>query len=272
MMASQNDKDVYTSSDLLRHAGISYRQLYHWENKGLLRPYRIRLGSREFKRYRQKDFQIVKLIRDLLDEGYALPNVKMLELILRRKKLEEDLKFRLRIEEALCRVSDSFISPQDLDESVKRSLKILGEVIGVNRVYVFEFFHDGKKMGNTYEVCFGAEPQIQNLQDLSSDSVPWWMTRLEQREDIIVPDVSQIEDDTVRNILQMQDIKSLLVVPMFDGDNLFGFIGFDDTVKTKEWKRHDIKILKTAADILTRGIIYHRNRKRDYNKEKELCF
>ena len=257
-MRVQKNTEVYTSSDLLRHARISYRQLYHWETKGLLSPHRIKLGSREFKRYSADDMFTVKLIKDLLDEGYALPNTKMLNLILRRRKIEKELKFRLKIEEALFKVSDKFVNPDDIDEVINASLKILGEVIQVNRVYVFEFIKAGKSMRNTYEFCINSESQIQDLQDIHTEDFPWWMERLSKGDNIIIPDVDLVEHLALKDLLTSQDIRSLLAVPMYDNNGLFGFLGFDDTKKTREWNKEDVIIIKTAADIMMRGIIYNR--------------
>lgn len=260
MQKENKKKELYNSSDLLKQARISYRQLYHWEAKGLLNPDRIQLGSREFKRYSKKDLYTAKLIRDLLDEGYALPNIKMLELIIKRKKIEDELIFRLKIEEALYRVSDNFVNPVDLDESVRKSLLLLAKVIHVNRVYVFEFIDDHKIMRNTYEVCIKADPQIDNLQNLSTGKAQWWMNKLRKSEEIIIEDVRKIDDEAVKEILSEQMIKSLLAVPMFLGEKLFGFMGFDDTEKIRQWNKEDIIILKTAADILSRGINHNRNK------------
>ena len=218
-MTSKRNNDVFTSSDLLKQARISYRQLYHWETKGLLNPQRIKLGSREFKRYSKRDLFTAKLIRDLLDEGYALPNQKMLELIIRRKKIEEELKYRLKIEEALYRVSDNFINPTDLDDAVNKSLSALGEVIKINRVYIFEFIKNMTIMKNIYEFCINAEPQIQNLQNLATDSLPWWMNKLNKKQDIVIENIADMEDTAVREVLAVQDIKSLLVVPMLLGED-----------------------------------------------------
>ncbi|MFQ5822844.1 MAG: MerR family transcriptional regulator [bacterium] len=61
-----------SSSEVTRKLDISLRQLYYWELKGIVKPKMITMGSREFKRYSAKDFEILKLIKDYLDQGYTL--------------------------------------------------------------------------------------------------------------------------------------------------------------------------------------------------------
>ena len=259
MRKDMGNKKLYNSADMLQGARISYRQLYHWETKGLLDPNRIKLGSREFKRYKEKDLYTAKLIREMLDEGYALPNLKMLDLIIKRKKLEEELKFRLKIEKALHSVSDNFVNPKNLDIAVQKSLQMLGEAIRVNRVYIFEFSEDKKEMSNTYEFCINAESQIDNLQNISTDDFQWWMDNLKRKKNIIIKDVSKLDNERLRDVLSVQEIKSLLVVSLYHGEELLGFMGFDDTIKIRDWNEEDVTILRTASEILIRGITHNRN-------------
>ncbi|RMF60094.1 MAG: MerR family transcriptional regulator [Calditrichaeota bacterium] len=61
-----------SSSDVTRKLNISLRQLYYWELKGIVKPRMITMGSREFKRYSTHDFNILKQIKDYLDQGYTL--------------------------------------------------------------------------------------------------------------------------------------------------------------------------------------------------------
>ncbi len=61
-----------SSSDITRQLKISLRQLYYWELKGIIQPRSITMGSREFKRYSNRDFQVLSQIKDFLDEGYTL--------------------------------------------------------------------------------------------------------------------------------------------------------------------------------------------------------
>lgn len=61
-----------SSSEVTRKLDISLRQLYYWELKGIVKPRSITMGSREFKRYSVRDFEILRKIKDFLDQGYTL--------------------------------------------------------------------------------------------------------------------------------------------------------------------------------------------------------
>ena len=61
-----------SSSEITRKLNISLRQLYYWELKGIVKPRMITMGSREFKRYSANDVDILRQIKDFLDQGYTL--------------------------------------------------------------------------------------------------------------------------------------------------------------------------------------------------------
>ncbi len=67
-----NDKNLLCSSEIIRKLGISLRQLYYWELKGIVRPKHVQMGSRKFKRYSQRDFLHLKSMKEALDKGYTL--------------------------------------------------------------------------------------------------------------------------------------------------------------------------------------------------------
>jgi DNA-binding transcriptional MerR regulator len=67
-----NDKNLLCSSDVIQKLGISLRQLYYWELKGIVRPRHVQMGSRKFKRYSQQDFLRLKQMKESLDMGYTL--------------------------------------------------------------------------------------------------------------------------------------------------------------------------------------------------------
>ncbi len=173
--------------------------------------------------------------------------------ITERKRAEEEILYRLKLESAIARISALLMSADDLDVALNIALGELGNTVDVNRACIFMLKDDGAKMDNTHEWCAdGTEPQIENLQDLDTAIFPWGMTKLYQNENIIVSDVSKLppEARAEKEILEARKIYSLLIVPMYSRDRLLGFIGFDDTEKTRHWRDENVNILHLASDTL----------------------
>jgi|GEM_PF-2017120 len=172
---------------------------------------------------------------------------------------QERMRIRGNLESIIARVASMFAQTPSykVDETINHALEIVGEYAGVDRSYVFRFRQNLQIMDNTHEWCRrGIEPQIDNLQDVPSKIVPWWMKRLLKHEIIHIPKVNELppEASSEKEILQAQDIISLIVVPMVDNDELVGFIGFDSVRAPKYWSEEDINLLKIVSSIFVSSL------------------
>ncbi|MGA1843354.1 MAG: PAS domain-containing protein [bacterium] len=186
-------------------------------------------------------------------EGAVIGVVLSLIDITDRKAAEQRIMAHHRIEEGISKASRLFFTAGDVDYT--EILRTLGEAIGANRAYIFQFRENDLKMDNTHEWCTeGTTPQIENLQDIDAAMVPWWMEKLRNNEDIIIPDVDALppEAGAEKEILTAQDIRSLIVVPINSmGGTVSGFMGFDDTEKCRMWSGKEIRALRVISEMIT---------------------
>ena len=94
-------------------------------------------------------------------------------------------------------------------------------------------------MSNTHEwVGAGVSSEKDNLQNLSVDSYAWSMNKLQRGETIHFKDVSSMPEEASaeKEILEAQDIKSVLLFPMQSSEQFLGFIGLDNVKETGEWR------------------------------------
>jgi PAS domain S-box-containing protein len=176
-----------------------------------------------------------------------------------RKRLEKALELQLGLEQVVATVSTRFINlaPNKIDDGINHALETIGVFSEVDRSYVFLVYDNGKRMNNAYEWCAeGIEPQIDNLQGLSTDMVPWWMDKLNRFENIHIPCVADLpaEASYEKGILQSQGIQSLIVVPMVYGGSLLGFIGLDSVRVEKIWPEESITLLQLIAEIFVNAL------------------
>jgi len=167
------------------------------------------------------------------------------------QNVAKQLEHRLRLETAIANMSHILLIKDSAQ--INDVLGILGKVVAANRTYIFEARPDEILIDNTYEWCSpGTEPQIDKLKGLGVNTFPWWTSKLRSNETIVIENVSKLPDELsdLREMLSSQDVKSLLVVPMFSRGRLSGFLGFDDTQNTRVWQKEDMGLLRTASDIL----------------------
>jgi len=62
----------YSIGDVARMTGATQKQLRSWEGKYIPEPERLECGARAYRRYSQKDLDLIREIKRLLDEGFTL--------------------------------------------------------------------------------------------------------------------------------------------------------------------------------------------------------
>jgi len=177
-----------------------------------------------------------------------------------RKLAIKLLRRRDDILKAVHLFSERFLRMPLTESSIEPILEILGHAAEVSRVYIFENHtrQDGVLVtSQRYEwVANGIKPQLDNS-DLYE--LPWleagfgrWVESLGNRE-LIYGHVSEFPEPEGA-LLSDQDIISIMVAPIFVGDDWWGFIGFDDCRTAREWSPVEIEALKTAANVLGAAI------------------
>lgn len=84
---------------------------------------------------------------------------------------------------------------------------------------------------NTYEWCNeGIEPQINQLQNLRAEDMPYWIPKLSSGESIFIEALENVKETmpVEYEILKPQNIHTLIVFPIILSNTLKGFIGVDN--------------------------------------------
>ncbi len=174
--------------------------------------------------------------------------------VTQRKSMEEDLRNKERLLRAVAQVNNLILIHMEQHKAINSALEILGNATSVDRVYIFKNRIESSSLDilcdQIYEwVSAGVEPQIDSpdLQGLSYAEAGFsrWIHAFENNEVI----AGLVEDFPVdeQEILIAQDILSLLVVPIYVENKLWGMIGFDDCTTGRMWSEGDMLILKSTA-------------------------
>ena len=74
-----NKHKVFSIGTVAKLAGVTQKQLRHWEARGYISaPTRIICGHRAYRYFSEKQVEQVKAIKRLLDEGYTLSSASKL--------------------------------------------------------------------------------------------------------------------------------------------------------------------------------------------------
>ena len=206
--------------------------------------------------------RLAKVLKEQIHEIVLEQKIKEEEV--RRHEAEQAREKSDNILRVLSEITALFLQQGISDENINSALQLLGEATHASRLYIFKK-HDYKKKGvisQTYEwVNNGIQSQLHNkdTQNIPVDSGAFmrW-TGLLQENDIIYGDVETDFPDIEKQILEVQDIKSILIIPIFVENEWWGFIGLDKCEKVRQWSDVEINALRLVATNI--GAAFYRKR------------
>ena len=175
---------------------------------------------------------------------------------------EKDLAVRLaiRTNEQLARqnsISQSlyyFIQETDATPGINNILNDILQFFQGDRAYIFEYDEECKHHSCIFEVLAeGVKPEIDILQNIPAQQLPWWTERILSGQPIVLNSVEDLKEEAPAefDILSRQNIKSLLVVPLKSGERIRGYLGIDLVKRIRVWSNDDCQWLSSLANIIS---------------------
>ncbi|MEO0894993.1 MAG: ATP-binding protein [Bacteroidota bacterium] len=193
-----------------------------------------------------------------IGEMYQLRTIRNLaEMVIVQKQAEAELTYRRDFEKIVTNISSTFVRvpAAETDAYISDALGKIGEFAKVDRSYIFRYYPDREILSNTHEWCNeGIEPQIQHLAALKLDDFPWGVETAKSK--MVISDVEGLPDEAAatRDLFMMQGIKSIIILPMYVGDDWIGFLGFDSVFNKRKWTEEDQSLLQFIGEIIANGL------------------
>lgn len=172
-------------------------------------------------------------------------------------------------------------------DAIRETLAILGVYMKCGRTYIFEIRDEGetdtaigesdsvnqeqnaagisqtarnlmrKRMDNTYEWCApGVTREKDNLQDISVEVIADWMEAFARKEAFIIDNLEWQKhrmNQVGYKTLKGQGIQSLVVVPLFHGEKLMGYLGIDNP--PRESMENIVVVLQLLAYFMQAALV-----------------
>ena len=161
---------------------------------------------------------------------------------------------------------------KEKDQIFDSSVEQIGKVLKVDRLYYFKNDIHTNLISQRFEWTAKDDlKEIDNplLQNLPHDKFADFMKLIITKKPYI-NFVKNIKDNDLRELLQAQNIVSILIIPLFDKDTFLGFIGFDDCKNERIWTEEEISILQTLANNISATIIRINNEKAIAESEEKF--
>ena len=135
------------------------------------------------------------------------------------KKREKQVEKQLGISDTLINCITVLAEEKDINKAVDQLLKILNDYFDGDRAYLFEFDYENQVTNNSYEYAAeGVTKEIDKLQNIPLEVIDSWIHKFEETGMFFITSLDKDVDkdsDTYR-ILEMQQIESLIAVPLIE--------------------------------------------------------
>lgn len=169
---------------------------------------------------------------------------------------EDNLRRRGAILAAVSVAAERLFRGRSFADSINQVVMELGHATGVDRVRIFENASAPGSDLMSHEMHSWMAEGVGGYLELGrfksthfrEAGLMRWVDLLSNNQ-VINANVQDLPDGERRR-LQSQGLKSILVVPIFVGDEWWGFIGFDEIKAEREWSSEEEDALRGAAGIL----------------------
>ncbi len=206
---------------------------------------------------RRSDGSVVWLYETIVpvyDHGNEVKHFVSLQAdITRRKKAEEQIHYYSNMQQLISKIATKYINtPVDqIDSAIARALKEMGEFVNADRVYVFDYNFERNLATKTNEWSEnGMEPDSHSLGSVAMDEMTSWRDAHIKGSTIYINDASLLEEGALRRVLEKNQVKSLIAVPMMNQDECIGFVGYDSVTEIREYTETEQSLLEIFAQIL----------------------
>jgi PAS domain S-box-containing protein len=223
------------------------------EQESLIVRYRIRKKDQSY-------LWLETIIKPIADHNEVIKLVCTSRNITGQRIAQEKLKTKDQLLYAVSQATHLLLSNTDLSQAISSGIEILGNKTQINRVYVFKNHLDAET-GKWFTSIMhewnaeGFESRLNNpkMVNLSFDVIePIVRPLIEHR-----PFVSyrwKETDERLLGIFERTQVAATLSIPIFVNDFFWGFVGFDEITKEKEWTDGEFSILQSFASSLSAAI------------------
>jgi PAS domain S-box-containing protein len=214
-------------------------------------------------RVRKKDnnyLWLETIIKPVVDHNEVIKLVCTSRNITGQRIAQDKLKKKDQLLYAVSQATHLLLSNTDLNQAITSGIEILGTKTQVKRVYVFKN-HLEEKSGRWFTSIINE----WNAEGLPSrlDNPALAGLSFEVIEPIVKPMMGhkpfvsyrwKETDQKLLEIFERNQVEATLSIPIFVHDYFWGFVGFDELAREKEWTEGEFSILQSFASSLSAAI------------------
>lgn len=194
----------------------------------------------------------IPITEEALSESIALADRQRAEQLANAEQAAKEINEQLSF---LNDASRYLLMRDEPDHSILLTLEKTMEYFDGDRAYIFEMDDEKQVSQNTYEFCApGIPPEKDNLQNLPYAIQEYALEIFKNKGHVCLKDIESIRKSGIdkKQIITSQGIYSLILVPLWMGETLIGYMGVDNPKRNVSHADHLLALGDYIAAILLR--------------------
>ncbi|MDN3672519.1 PAS domain S-box protein [Flavobacterium branchiarum] len=183
---------------------------------------------------------------------------------------EKKLEFKSQLLSALALCTEKFLLSKNTSKMFEQTFDIIRKASKADHLFYYEKDNNTKLINQKHKWARkGVVKQITKLQSFNTEKLHE-IFALAQNKKILNTLTSKLKDSFFKELLLANEIKSILILPLYINDKFIGFIGFDDCTNEKKWTEDEIYILQSLANNISSTLERNRSETRIHESEEKF--
>ena len=215
---------------------------------------------------------IVNMLNNAHINGYVITYTDITEQTRAQQRIEYNLAKQQLLNRIMVPLQRTEITPEVINDAIAE----VGRFADVSKVFIIEKSFDGKSSSMTCEWCnTDVVSQKNRLQQIATDLFnPWTMnfsSGIVFRYPGNIGTLDQKEiNPYMRETIFPEDLKSLIVLPLFVNGDICGYLGFSEYRNERIWTSEEESLLINFAQIVSSVIQRQKSERAQYLLQQAL--
>jgi PAS domain S-box-containing protein len=193
------------------------------------------------------------------DQGRPRQYISIRTDITAAKAEQQVLRLRSRQQHVLGALAARWLAAdaERVEALAMTSLRLSGQLVVAERGSLVLRAADGATFSSVAEWCApGVEAQRPRVQHWPVAAAAWLWERLAAGQSVVLPDLDALPPAAAadRARLEMQQVRSLLAVPLRSAAGAFGFVCYETVNRAVSWPSRDIAFARALAGLIGNAI------------------
>ncbi|MBC7845437.1 MAG: PAS domain S-box protein [Flavobacterium sp.] len=208
---------------------------------------------------------------DDINFARTISDIISLQIASRKRYLAEiKLEYKSDLLSAMALCTEKFLLSKSINEMFIETYEIMGKATKADHLFYYELDSKTNLISQKFKwTKEGIPVQITELKLFTYENLKEIFIQINKKK-YFKSITRKLEDSALKDLFLANEIKSMLILPIYIENEFTGFIGFDDCFHEKKWSDDEINILQTLANNISSALERNKNETILYESQEKF--